>query len=107
MADKLRLRRGDTVVVLTGREKGKRGKIMRVDRSERRVVVQGVNIVKRHTRPSAAQPGGIVEKEAALHLSNVALADPKSGEPTRIGFRWLTDGRKVRYAKKSGEVIDA
>ncbi|MBM3517063.1 MAG: 50S ribosomal protein L24 [Alphaproteobacteria bacterium] len=103
----MRLRRGDTVVVLTGREKGKRGKIMRVDRSERRVVVQGVNIVKRHTRPSAAQPGGIVEKEAALHLSNVALADPKSGEPTRIGFRWLTDGRKVRYAKKSGEVIDA
>ena len=106
MAEKLRVRKGDTVAVVTGREKGRTGEVLRAIPKERRVVVQGVNMVKRHTRPSPASPGGVIEKEAALHISNVALIDPKDGKPTRVGFRRLEDGRKVRYAKRSGEVID-
>jgi len=101
-----KVRKDDDVVVLSGREKGKRGKILRMFLENNRALVQGVNMVKRHTRPSPGQPGGIVEKEAALHISNLAHVDPKTDEPTRIGFRRLEDGRKVRYAKKSGEVID-
>jgi large subunit ribosomal protein L24 len=101
-----KIRKDDDVVVLSGREKGKRGKILRMFLENNRALVQGVNMVKRHTRPSPGQPGGIVEKEAALHISNLAHVDPKTDEPTRIGFRRLEDGRKVRYAKKSGEVID-
>jgi large subunit ribosomal protein L24 len=80
---------------------------LRVLRDEGRVIVQGVNVVKRHTRPGAGQAGGIVEKEAAIHISNVAHIDPKSSKPTRIGFKMLADGRKVRFARRSGEVIDA
>ena len=106
MNGKFRIRKGDNVVVLTGREKGKRGVVLRVLRKDNRVLVQGVNMVKRHTRPSAQNAGGVVEKEAALHISNVALVDPKLGKPTRIGFKFLDDGRKVRFAKNSGEVID-
>lgn len=106
MAVKFRVRKGDTVVVLAGREKGKRGEILRMLPERRRVVVQGVNMVKRHTRPSPATPGGILEKEAPLDISNVAIADPADGKPTRVGFRRLEDGRKVRYAKRSGEVVD-
>lgn len=106
MAEKFRVRKGDTVAVTSGREKGKTGEILRVDRERRRVVVQGVNMVKRHTRPSPTTPGGILEKEAPLDVSNVALLDPEDGKPTRVGFRRLDDGRKVRYAKRSGEVID-
>ena len=106
MAEKLKVRKGDTVAVVTGREKGRTGEVLRAIPKERRVVVQGVNMVKRHTRPSPASPGGVIEKEAALHISNVALIDPKDGKPTRVGFRRLEDGRKVRYAKRSGEVID-
>lgn len=106
MAEKFRVRKGDTVAVTSGREKGKTGEILRVDRGRRRVVVQGVNMVKRHTRPSPTTPGGILEKEAPLDVSNVALLDPEDGKPTRVGFRRLDDGRKVRYAKRSGEVID-
>jgi large subunit ribosomal protein L24 len=106
MAEKIRLRKGDKVVVITGREKGKKGEIIRVLREERRAVVAGVNVVKRHTRPAAANPGGIMEKEAPIHLSNLALQDPKDGKPSRIGFKFLDDGRKVRIAKRSGEVID-
>ena len=106
MAEKFRVRKGDTVAVTSGREKGKTGEILRVDRERRRVVVQGVNMVKRHTRPSPTTPGGILEKEAPLDVSNVALLDPEDGKPTRVGFRLLEDGRKVRYAKRSGEVID-
>ena len=106
MNGKFRIRKGDNVVVLTGREKGKRGVVLRVLRKDDRVLVQGVNMVKRHTRPSAQNAGGVVEKEAALHISNVALVDPKLGKPTRIGFKFLDDGRKVRFAKNSGEVID-
>jgi large subunit ribosomal protein L24 len=106
MARKLRLRRGDEVIVVSGRDKGRKGQIVRMQRDRERVIVQGANMVKRHTRPSAGQPGGIVEKEAALHISNVALVDPKTGEASRIGYKFLEDGRKVRFAKASGEVID-
>ena len=106
MMKKFRLRKGDDVVVISGRDKGKTGSILRVIRSEDRVIVDGINMVKRHTRPSQAQPGGIVNKEAPIHISNVALADPKDGSATRVGYKFLEDGRKVRIAKQSGEVID-
>ena len=106
MAGKLKLRKGDKVVVITGREKGKKGEIIRMLRGEERAVVAGVNVVKRHTRPAAANPGGIIEKEAPIHISNLAIQDPKDGQPSRIGYKFLEDGRKVRIAKRSGEVID-
>ncbi len=106
MAKKFKLRKGDDVVVVSGRDKGKTGSILRVMRQDDRVLVDGVNMVKRHTRPSGSQPGGIIEKEAPIHISNVALADPKDGVATRIGYRFLDDGRKVRFAKRSGEVVD-
>jgi large subunit ribosomal protein L24 len=104
---KLKIKKGDKVVVITGRDKGKSGEVLRVLREENRVLVQGVNMVKRHTRPGAGQAGGIVEKEAAIHVSNVAHIDPKSSKPTRVGYKILGDGRKVRFAKRSGEVLDA
>ena len=106
MAVKFKIRKGDKVVVITGKEKGKTGEVLGVLRDEARVLVQGVNIVKRHTRPSAANPGGIIDKEAPLHISNVAHLDPKSGKPTRVGFKLMNDGRKVRVAKRSGVEID-
>jgi large subunit ribosomal protein L24 len=106
MARKFKIKKGDEVVVLTGRDKGKSGEVLAVRRSEDRVVVRGVNIVKRHQRPSQTQPGGIVDKEAPIHISNVAHIDPKEKKPTRIGFKFLEGGRKVRFAKRSGEVID-
>ncbi len=106
MAVKFKIRKGDKVVVITGKEKGKTGEVLGVLRDEARVLVQGVNIVKRHTRPSAANPGGIIDKEAPLHISNVAHVDPKSGKPTRVGFKILDGGRKVRVARRSGEPID-
>lgn len=102
-----RIKKGDRVVVTTGRDKGKTGEVSRVIPKEDRVVVQGVNMVKRHQRQTQTQAGGIVEREASIHLSNVMIADPKSGEPTRVGFKTLDDGRKVRVAKRSGEQIDA
>jgi large subunit ribosomal protein L24 len=102
----LKIRKGDKVVVLTGRDKGKEGEVLRILADESRVVVQGVNMVKRHTRPLPGEPGGIVEKEAAIHMSNVAHKDPKSGKPTRVGFKLLADGKKVRVARASGEVLD-
>jgi large subunit ribosomal protein L24 len=107
MAEKFKLKKGDKVVVLAGRDKGKRGEVLRVDRADHRVLVQGVNMIKRHQRQTPRQEGGIIEKEAPLHISNVALEDPKDGKPTRVGYKVLTDGRKVRFAKRSGEVIDA
>jgi len=106
MATKFKIKKGDEVVVRTGRDKGKSGTVLRVLRKESRAIVEGVNMVKRHTRPSNTQPGGIVEKEATIHVSNLALADPKDGKATRVGFKVLEDGRKVRFAKRSGEVID-
>ncbi len=107
MATKFKIKKGDKVIVLTGRDKGKSGEVLRVLRAEDRVVVQGVSMIKRHTRPRPGEPGGIVEKEAAIHVSNVAHIDPKSQKPTRVGYRVLDDGRKVRFAKRSGEVLDA
>ena len=101
-----KIRKGDRVVVLTGKDKGRQGAVSKVFPKESRVLVDGLNMVQRHTRPSQGDPqGGIKNKEASLHISNVALLDPKSGEPTRVGFR-IEDGKKVRVAKKSGEVID-
>ncbi len=101
-----RIRKGDNVIVVSGRDKGKSGSVLRVLQDDERLIVQGVHVVKRHMRASQTQAGGIVEKEATIHVSNVSLVDPDSGEPTRIGFRILEDGRKVRYAKRSGEVMD-
>ena len=103
---KFKIKKGDRVVVTAGSNKGQSGEVLRVLRSDDRVLVQGVNMIRRHTRPSQVSPGGIIEKEAPLHISNVAHIDPKSSEPTRVGFRTLDDGRKVRFARKSGEVID-
>jgi large subunit ribosomal protein L24 len=101
-----KIRKDDRVVVLVGKDKGRQGQVVRVFPKEGRLVVAGVNMVKRHTRPSQADPqGGIKNKEAPLHVSNVAIVDPKTGEPTRVGFR-MEGGKKVRFAKKSGEVID-
>ncbi len=101
-----KIKKGDRVVVLAGRDKGRQGEVVRVWPKESRVLVQGLNLIKRHTRPSQTDPqGGIKTKEAPLHISNVAYVDPKTGEPTRVGFR-MEGERKVRYAKKSGEVID-
>jgi large subunit ribosomal protein L24 len=101
------LKRGDTVVVIAGKEKGKKGRILRVDTAASRVTVEGVNLVKRHQKATRLnQEAGIVTKEAGIHVSNVMLADPKSGEATRIGYKVLENGRKVRFAKKSGDVID-
>jgi len=102
-----KFRKGDQVVVLTGRDKGKKGTILKMIPERARALVQGVNVVKRHQRPSQTQAGGIVEKEAPIHISNIALVDPKTGETTRVGIKTLEDGRRVRFAKASGEVIDA
>ena len=101
-----KVRKGDRVVVTTGREKGKKGEVLKVFPTEGRVLISGVNMIKRHQKQTQTQQGGIVTKEAPVHVSNVAHLDPKSGEPTRVGFKTLNDGRKVRFAKKSGEVID-
>jgi large subunit ribosomal protein L24 len=100
-----KIRKGDQVVVMTGRDKGKRGEVFRVMPKEARALVRGVNIVRRHQRQTAAQEGGIIAKEAPIHLSNLALEDPRDGKPTRVGFKRLDDGRKVRFAKRSGEQI--
>jgi large subunit ribosomal protein L24 len=103
---KLKVKKGDKVVITTGRDRGKIGEVFEVNPVERRVKVRGVNIVKRHTKASPGQAGGIVEKEAPIHVSNVAHVDPKTNLPTRVGYKFLADGRKVRFSKRSGEVID-
>jgi len=100
------IRKGDNVVVISGSDKGKKGSVLKVFPGESRALVQGVNMVKRHQRQTQSQQAGIVTKEAPIHLSNIAHADPKTGKATRIGFKTLGDGRRVRFAKKSGEVID-
>jgi len=107
MGQRMKIRKGDSVIVLTGRDKGKKGEIIRSLPEKNRVVVRGINVVKRHQSPSADSPGGIQEKELPIHVSNLALIDPKSGGATRIGYKHLDDGRKVRFAKKSGEMIDS
>ncbi|MGA2125599.1 MAG: 50S ribosomal protein L24 [Xanthobacteraceae bacterium] len=101
-----RIRKGDKVIVLTGRDKGRSGEVIQVMRAEDRALVRGVHMAKRHQRQTAAQEGGIISKETPIHLSNLALADPKDGKPTRVGFRILPDGKKVRVAKRSGAEID-
>ena len=101
-----KIKKGDTVIVLTGRDKGREGQVLSVKPKENRVVVQGINVVARHTRPTQTQQGGIVRKEAAFDISNVALKDPSTGKATRVGFKIQEDGSKVRFAKGSGEVID-
>ncbi|GJD74973.1 MULTISPECIES: 50S ribosomal protein L24 [Methylobacterium] len=101
-----KVKKGDKVVVLTGRDKGRSGEVIQVLPKEDRAFVRGINLVKKHQKQTQNQEGGIVSKEAAIHLSNIAVADPKDGQPTRVGFRILDDGRKVRFAKRSGDLID-
>lgn len=100
-----KIKKGDTVVVLTGRSKGTKGEVLQVIPTENRAIVQGVNVVKRHTRPTQQSEGGIIDKEASIDLSNIALIDPKDDKATRVGFKDV-DGKKVRYAKRSGEALD-
>lgn len=103
---KLNIKSGDTVFVTTGKEKGKTGKILRVIAKDNKAIVEKLNIVKKHTKPTQKSPtGGIVEKEAPIHISNLMLVDPSTNEPTRVGFRFLENGNKVRISKKSGEEI--
>ena len=100
-----KIRKGDKVVVLTGKDKGRTGEVVQVMPKEDRAVVKGINLVKRHQRQTQTQEAGIITKEASIHLSNIAIADPKDGKPTRVGFK-VVEGKKVRVAKRSGEVID-
>lgn len=103
---KLHVKKGDQVQVMTGKDKGKTGTILSVNTKDSRVMVQGVNLVKKHKRPSAMDPGGLKTVEASLHVSNVMHIDPKDNKPTRIGVKVLDNGKKVRFAKRSGELID-
>ena len=102
---KLKIKKGDKVVVIAGRDKGQGGEVLKVLREVNRVVVQGVNMVTKHSKPTQTSPGGLEKKELPIHISNVALADPKGGKATRVGYKFLKDGEKVRFARKSGEVI--
>ncbi len=106
MPVKLKIKKGDQVIVIAGRDKGARGEVLKVLPKENRAIVKGVNLVKRHQKATQTTEGGIITKEAPIHVSNLAHIDPKDGKPTRVGFKVLEDGRKVRYSKRSGEVID-
>ncbi len=106
MTAKLKIKKGDKVIVIAGRDRGRTGEVLRVAPKESRLFVQGVNMVKRHTRQKPGETGGIVEKEGPIHISNVAHVDPKDGKATRVGFKVVDGDRKVRFAKRSGEVID-
>lgn len=104
---KSKIKKGDLVIVTAGKDRDKKGKVLAVYPRENRLVIEGVNMIKRHTKPSFTNPeGGIVEREAKIQISNVAIVDPKTGGPTRVGYKFLADGTKVRFAKKSGEVLD-
>ena len=103
---KLKVKKGDKVVVLTGRDKGKTGAVLKAFPRDNKVIVQGVNMIKRHTKPSTTQQGGIIQREAKIHISNIAHIDPKDNKPTRVGFKLLEDGTKVRISRRTGEVID-
>ena len=103
---KLKIKKGDHVVVITGKDKGKKGEVLKVLPEDNRAIVKGVAMIRRHQRQTATQEGGIIAKEAAIHISNLAVEDPKDGKPTRVGYKFLKDGRKVRFARRSGEVID-
>ena len=104
---KMKIKKGDQVIVNTGKDKGKKGEVLKTMPDKSRVIVQGVNVVKKHTKPTQTSAGGIVEKELSIHVSNVAVADPKEDKPTRVGYKTLKDGKKVRVAKRSGETIDS
>ena len=106
MATKMKIKKGDRVIVMTGRDKGKTGDVLKILTKSNRALVQGVNMMKRHQRPTQTSAGGIVEMEAAIHISNLAHIDPKDQNPTRVGYKFLEDGRKVRFARRSGEIID-
>ncbi len=106
MAAKLKIKKGDRVIVTAGRDKGKIGEVLKILTKDNRAVVQGINIFKRHKRPTQASAGGIVEKETAIHISNLSHIDPKDDKPTRVGYKFLEGGRKVRFARRSGEIID-
>ncbi len=103
---KLKMKKGDKVIVLAGKDKGKRGEVLKMFPAKGKAIVSGVNRVKRHTRPSQANPGGIIEKELPIQISNLAVEDPRDGKATRVGYKFLADGSKVRIAKRSGEMID-
>jgi large subunit ribosomal protein L24 len=103
---KLKIKKGDNVVVISGRDKGKTGEVLRVFPQDSRVIVQGVHMARRHERQGMGNPGGIVDKELTIHVSNVAHIDPQTRKPTRVGYKTLDDGRKVRVARRSGETID-
>ena len=105
MPIKLKIKKGDNVVVLTGRDAGKKGQVLKVIPKENRAIVSGVNLVKRHTNPTQTAEGGIFTKEATINISNIAIEDPKDGKPTKVGYKTV-DGKKVRFARRSGEVID-
>ncbi|MDC0074211.1 50S ribosomal protein L24 [Alphaproteobacteria bacterium] len=102
-----KIKKGDNVIVLAGKDKGKSGKVIKIDKRYDRVMVEGLNIVKKHVAPKQTDPGGIKEIEAYFDLSNIAIEDPKDNKPSRVGFKFLEDGSKVRYSKRSGEVIDS
>ena len=106
MAQRFRIKKGDTVCIITGKDKGKSGQVLKVNRQDNRLLVQGINLVKKHQKQTFAQTGGILQKEASIHVSNVAHMDPVSKKPTRIGMKFFDDGRKVRVAKRSGETIE-
>ena len=107
MANKFKIRKGDNVIVTAGKDNGKTGEVLLVDTDTSRVLVRGVNIIKRHTKPSQTTTGGIMERESSIHVSNVSHIDPKTNKASKVGYRFLEDGRKVRFARGSGEVIDA
>jgi large subunit ribosomal protein L24 len=106
MAAKLKIKKGDKVVVIAGKDKGKSGEVLKVSPKDMRAIVQGVNLARRHQKQTAAQQGGIISKEVPIHLSNLAHRDPRDGKPTRIGYKTLADGKQVRFAKRSKETID-
>lgn len=105
--NKMKIKKGDNVVVTTGKDKGKKGEVLKTMPEKSRVIVQGVNVVKKHTKPTQISAGGIIEKELSIHVSNVSIADPKTDKPTRVGYQTLKGGKKVRVAKASGETIDS
>mgnify|MGYP000237464439 CR=1 FL=1 len=107
MAQQFRVRKGDKVIVISGKDKGKSGQVLKVLRQDNRLLVQGINLVKKHQKQTLNQAGGVIQKEASIHISNVAHVDPVSKKPTRVGIKFLTDGRKVRIAKRSGETIES
>ncbi|PPR28771.1 MAG: 50S ribosomal protein L24 [Alphaproteobacteria bacterium MarineAlpha9_Bin1] len=106
MTNRLKVKKGDKVIVISGRDKGKSGEVLSVIKKSDRILVRGVNIVKRHTAPSQTSQGGIIDKEISIHISNIAHIDPKDNKATRVGYKFLEDGRKVRFSKRSEDLID-